>query len=144
MYSLIHFLALFFILSGCDYYYFFKYFYIIFSKYFNDTDLRNKWSNSLQILGRIQYPHNTDLYYFTKNKSTIDIPLEDISRLMFEVRLSKNFNNATYFRRNYHWHNLEIFSGRGALEMITPNGILFLSVKLNTPLRLKPFNLYIH
>ncbi|VVC38399.1 Epithelial sodium channel [Cinara cedri] len=58
---------------------------LVLNKYSNNADLRTKWSNSLQTLGRIQYPHNTDLYYFTKNKSTIDIPLKDISHLMFEL-----------------------------------------------------------
>lgn len=33
----------------------------------------------------MQFPHNTDLYFFLLNKSTINIPLDDISDLMFEV-----------------------------------------------------------
>lgn len=33
----------------------------------------------------IRYPHNTDLYYFLKNKSLIDIPLDDIADIMLKV-----------------------------------------------------------
>lgn len=47
--------------------------------------MRTRWSNSIQIIGMIRYPHNTDLYYFLKNKSLVDIPLNDIANIMLKV-----------------------------------------------------------
>jgi len=36
-------------------------------------------------LARMQFPHNTNLFYFLKNTPTIKIPLDDISDLMLKV-----------------------------------------------------------
>ncbi|XP_025198205.1 pickpocket protein 19-like [Melanaphis sacchari] len=58
---------------------------LVLNKYSNDSDLRTKWTNSLQALARIEFPHNTNLYYFLQNKSTIKIPLDDISDIMLKL-----------------------------------------------------------
>ncbi|KAF0757667.1 pickpocket protein 19-like, partial [Aphis craccivora] len=58
---------------------------LVLNKYSNDSDLRIKWANSLQALSRIQFPHNTNLYFILQNKSTVNIPLNDISDLMLKL-----------------------------------------------------------
>lgn len=60
---------------------------LVFSKFSNDSDLKTRWTNSLQTIGMMQFPHNTNLHFFIQNKSTIDIPLEEISDLMKKVSL---------------------------------------------------------
>jgi len=39
----------------------------------------------VQSFGRMRFPHNTDLYFFLLNKTTVDIPLDDIPDLMLKV-----------------------------------------------------------
>ncbi|KAL4103731.1 hypothetical protein QTP88_019075 [Uroleucon formosanum] len=58
---------------------------LVLNKYSNDSDLRTKWTNSLLALARMQFPHNTNLYYFLQNTPTVKIPLDDISDLMFRL-----------------------------------------------------------
>ncbi|XP_060844346.1 pickpocket protein 19-like [Rhopalosiphum padi] len=58
---------------------------LVLNKYSNNSDLRTRWTNSLQALGRIKFPHNTNLYYVLQNLPTIKIPLNEISDLMIKL-----------------------------------------------------------
>ncbi|XP_015371445.1 PREDICTED: pickpocket protein 19-like [Diuraphis noxia] len=58
---------------------------LVLNKHSNDSDLRTRWTNSLMALSRMQFPHNTNLYYILKNIPTIKIPLDDISDLMLKL-----------------------------------------------------------
>ncbi|KAL5237348.1 hypothetical protein ACI65C_004758 [Semiaphis heraclei] len=58
---------------------------LVLDKHSNDSDLRTRWTNSLMALARMQFPHNTNLFYFLKNTPTIKVPLDDISDLMLKL-----------------------------------------------------------
>ncbi|XP_029341727.1 pickpocket protein 19-like isoform X2 [Acyrthosiphon pisum] len=58
---------------------------LVLNKHSNDSDLRTKWTNSLIALSRMQFPHNTNLYYIIQNTPTVKIPLDDISDLMLKL-----------------------------------------------------------
>ncbi|XP_022166699.1 sodium channel protein Nach-like isoform X2 [Myzus persicae] len=58
---------------------------LVLNKHPSDSDLRTRWTNSLMILARIQFPHNTNLYYMLQNASLVNIPLDDISDIMLKL-----------------------------------------------------------
>jgi len=56
-------------------------------------------------LARMQFPHNTNLYYITQNTPTVKIPLDDISGLMLEV---SNGGLITYKLKEYSYYYIRI------------------------------------
>lgn len=59
---------------------------IFFSKYENNSELKEKYKNSLYIMGMLQHPYFKDLSYFAEKNSIINLePLENITELMLKV-----------------------------------------------------------
>lgn len=58
-----------------------------FRKYENDPELREKYENSLYILGTLQYPTFKDLSIFSNYNPVINVPTDTIKDLMLKVTL---------------------------------------------------------
>lgn len=59
---------------------------IFFSKYENDPELREKYENSLYIMGMLRHTYFKELSYFAEKNPMINLePLENITDLMLKV-----------------------------------------------------------
>lgn len=56
-------------------------------EYENDPELREKYENSLYILGTLQYPTFKDLAIFSNYNPVINVPTDSIKDLMLKVTL---------------------------------------------------------
>lgn len=59
--------------------------FFFFRKYENDPELREKYENSLYILGTLQYPTFKDLSIFSNYNPVINVPTDSIKHLMLKV-----------------------------------------------------------